>query len=190
MEIIENDNSFKKINNDNIILKKKNLIEISKNLTKIEYLEIFNIIQEDKCQYSENKNGVFINLQNVTEKTIDKIFDFINFIKLKKEDLIKHEEYLDSARKIIEINNVDKMIENTSFSNIKENDKEKIEYELSDSEDNNKSSNYFTFSSDEDDDLENKLSLKKKKIKYTGKKLKMIKSIKDNNNDNSNKHKK
>ena len=40
--------NIKVINNDNLIIKKKKLIELSKNLTKIEYLEIFNIIQEDK----------------------------------------------------------------------------------------------------------------------------------------------
>ena len=50
--------------NENLIMKKKKLIEISSNLTKIEYLEIFNIFVEDKCQYSENINGVFINLNN------------------------------------------------------------------------------------------------------------------------------
>jgi len=37
--------------------------------------------------------------------------------------------------------------------------------------------------------LENKLSLKKKKIKYSGKKAKMIKSIKDSGNNNNNKNK-
>ena len=40
------------------------------------------------------------------------------------------------------------------------------------------------FSSDEDNDLENKLSLKKKKNKYTGKNAKLMKSIKDNGDKN------
>ena len=71
-------------------------------------------------------------------------------------------------------------------NNEKNNDfiERKIEISESDIEDNIedvKSSNYLIFSSDEDEDLENKLSLKKKKIKYTGKKAKMIKSIKDGN---------
>ena len=96
-QYILNNNDFNlEINNiinntDNLILKKKKLIEISKNLSKIEYFEIFNIIKQDNCQYSENKNGIFINLSNVSEITIDKIFNFINFIKNKKEYLIKHE---------------------------------------------------------------------------------------------------
>ena len=114
------------------------------------------------------------------ENTIDKIFNFIDFIKHKKEDLIKHEEIINNAKKNIidttkdiEINkNIEFVEKNSEISD-------------SDNETNIKSSNYLIFSSDEDEDLENKLSLKKKKIKYTGKKAKMIKSIKDSTNDNN-----
>jgi hypothetical protein len=176
-------NNLTKINNyDNLVLKKKKLIEISKNLTKIEYLEIFNILNEDKCVYSENKNGVFINLSNVSELTLNKIFDFINFIKHKKEDLIKQDEILNNAKKNMS-NEIYKNIENIQCN---ENNKD-TEYEYKDSEydyieeEEEKNNNYLVFSSDEDDDIENKISLKKKKIKYSGKKAKMIKSIKDSN---------
>lgn len=181
------DNTIK--NNDNLILKKKKLIEISKNLTKIEYLEIFNIIQEDKCIYSENKNGIFINLSNVSENTIDKIFNFINFIKHKKEDLLKYEEYVSIAKK--NISDVQKSIINNNINTEKEyNDNNNYEYSDSEDDDDKKINEYLVFSSDEEDDLENKLSLKKKKIKYSGKKAKMIKSIKDSGNNNKNKNKK
>jgi hypothetical protein len=159
-------------NNELLTKKKKYLIEISKNLTKIEYLEIFNIIQDDKCQYSENKNGIFINLQNVSENTIDKIFNFINFIKHKKEDLIKHEEYLNIARDNI----IDKSIE-TIIEQSKDKDKDNINYDLSDSENDTKNNNYLVFSSDEDDNIENKSLLKNKN---NGKKFKMNK-FKNNN---------
>ena len=36
---------------ESIYLKKKKLIEMCKNLSKLEYLEILNIIQDDKCPY-------------------------------------------------------------------------------------------------------------------------------------------
>ena len=181
-----NNNNNSNINNlDNLNLKKKKLIDISKNLTKLEYLEIFNIIEEDNCQYSENKNGIFINLNNVLEETIDKIFNFLNFIKHKKEDLIKHEEVLNNAKKnITDINkNIEKNISN--INEFSENAHIYSEYD----DDNNLSENEYennnlVFSSDEEEDLENKISLKKKKIKYSGKKAKMIKSIKDSNDVN------
>jgi hypothetical protein len=175
---IFSDNLLKdNINSDNLLKKKKSLIEISKNLTKIEYLEIFNIIQNNNCQYTRNSNGVFINLQNVSEEIIDKIFNFLSFIKHKKEDLLKQEEYLFNYKKNI----IEPSIEKNQDNNF--NEENKI-YELSDSEDDNNNSNYLLFSSDDDENLENKISLKKKKVKYTGKKLKIIKSIKDNNDNN------
>jgi hypothetical protein len=181
---IKNNNLTKLNNCDNLILKKKKLIEISKNLTKIEYLEIFNILNEDKCVYSENKNGVFINLSNVSELTLNKIFDFINFIKHKKEDLIKHEEILNNAKKNIS-NEVCKNIENIQSSeNNKDFEYKDSEYDYVEKDEEEKNNNYLVFSSDEDDDIENKISLKKKKIKYSGKKAKMIKSIKDSNDTN------
>jgi hypothetical protein len=164
--------------NDNLIFKKKKLIEICKNLSNLEYLEIFNIIQENNCQYSENKNGVFINLSNVSELIIDKIFNFLNFIKLKKEDLNKYEEFINDAKKnIIETN---KDNENIVINKIKEEYIEYGDYFNEDTEDVI-NTNELVFSSDEDEDLENKISLKKKKNKYSGKKAKMIKSIKDCN---------
>ena len=161
---------------DKIILKKKRLIELSKNLSKLEYLEIFEIIKNDKCIYSENKNGIFINLNNIEEETIEKIFSFINFIKHKKEDLLKHEEFINTAKKNIsvEIKPYEKKIDESLNEII-------LDDELSDMEDNNNYSNYLHFSSDEDEDIENKISLKKKKIKHSGKKAKIIKSIKDGN---------
>ncbi len=164
---------------ESIYLKKKKLIEVSKNLSKIEYFEIFDIIKDDKCPYSENKNGIFINLSNMEETTIDKIFDFINFIKHKKEDLLKHEELINDTKKnlIVPINkNITENLMNEINQNYKDNITENIEELYSESDDEYE--NYLEFSSDEDNDLENKLSLKKKKNKYSGSKAKMIKSIK------------
>ena len=161
--------------NENLIMKKKKLIEISSNLTKIEYLEIFNIFVEDKCQYSENINGVFINLNNISEITIDKIFSFINFIKDKKEDLLIHEEKINNAKDIIKENNE----KNIEFLNNEKNNNFNNYDDLSSDEDEDKKINYLNLSSDEDDNIENKISLKKKRIKHTGKKAKIINSYKD-----------
>jgi hypothetical protein len=173
--------------NDELFMKKKKLIEIAKNLSNIEYREILNIIKEDKCTYTENANGVFINLMNVKESTINKIFYFLDFIKHKKEDLIKHEEIMDTAKK--NIGTINKEQENDS--KISDNNQELNQYDsyYDESENEKEDKNYLSFSSDEDDDLENKLSLKKKKLKYSGKKAKIIKSIKDSNENYKSKNK-
>ena len=170
------------ISSESFYFKKKKLIEVSKNLSKLEYLEIFNIIQDDKCQYSENKNGIFINLSNVSESTIDKIFDFINFIKHKREDLLKHEELINNTKKNLTIPSNKNITENIYINqnDIKEDIIENMQ-ELDEEPDINNYNGYLEFSSEEEEDLDNKLSLKKKKNKYTGNKAKIIKSIKSNN---------
>jgi len=142
-------------NPNDIIKKKRSLIELSKNLTKIEYLEIFNIIQNDSSPYSENKNGIFINLENVSNETIDKIYDFLIFIRHKKEDLIKHEEYLINARKnILELQKEKEKYTETIIND--NNDNNNNYYQLSDTEDDMKSNNYLVFSSDDEDETRKK----------------------------------
>jgi len=159
-------------NQEQLILKKKKIIDIVKNLSKLEYFEIFEILKKDNCSYSENKNGIFINLNNVNEDTIDKIFNFINFIKHKKEELIKHEEVINNAKK--NINNNTKTIE-IKIENLKEEEIEENIFEDNNYQNENNNSNYLFFSSDEDDDIENKIILKKKNI------IKKTKIIKNKN---------
>ena len=165
------------------IKKKKKLLESVKNLSNIEYNEIFNIIQENNCQYSGNNNGIFINLQNVNDEIIDKIFNFLEFIKKKKEELNEKDVVLENIKKDIQVNEIE------HFDNNKINNTQKNETTLSDDDCDDEKINYdkyLCFSSDEDNDLENKLSLKKKKNKYTGKNAKLMKSIKDNGDKNKN----
>lgn len=159
-------------NQEQLILKKKKIIDIVKNLSKLEYFEIFEILKKDNCSYSENKNGIFINLNNVNEDTIDKIFNFINFIKHKKEELIKHEEVINNAKK--NINSNTKTIE-IKIENLKEEEIEENIFEDNNYQNENNNSNYLFFSSDEDEDIENKITLKKKNI------IKKTKIIKNKN---------
>ena len=138
-----------------------------KDLSKIQYLEIFNIIKSNNCPFSENKNGIFINLNNIDIEIIDNIFFFLNYIKHKDKDLIYQEEMINNAKK--NINNIKDEIVNKNYTS------SFIKYS-----DENTYNNNLSLSSDDDEFTNNKLSLKKKKIKYTGNKAKMMKSIKDN----------
>jgi hypothetical protein len=70
-------------------------------------------------------------------------------------------------------NNTNNTYKNNNNLSDDDNDEQKINFD-----------NYLCFSSDEDNDLDYKLSLKKKKNKYTGKNAKLIKSIKDTGDKN------
>lgn len=179
------DNDFHiEYNANESIQKKKKLLELVKNLSNIEYNEIFNILQENNCQYSGNNNGIFINLQNVNDEIIDKIFNFLEFIKKKKEELNDKDSVLENMKKNNQLNEIEQ-IDNKMNNSFKNNNILSDD----DNDDDNEKMNfdkYLCFSSDEDNDLDNKLSLKKKKNKYTGKNAKLIKSMKDTGDKNKN----
>jgi hypothetical protein len=61
-------------------------------LSDIEYREIFNMIRQKVGQFSENKNGIFINLKYVDDELLDKIYDFLEFSKKNKMYLKELEE--------------------------------------------------------------------------------------------------
>ncbi len=173
---------IKSINeNENLLSRKKKLKDLVKNLNRFELIEIFNIFKEEKCLFSENANGIFINITNVEEEVINKVYKFIEYIEEKKKDLKVHEDKIEEEReRIKDINklneeNYDNYIFNQNFIHqIQEN---KIVEVLSEPEE--EVSYQLDLSSGEENDDENKFVNKKKKIKYTGAKARMLKSYKD-----------
>ena len=158
-----------------LILKKKNLIDITKNLTRVEYIEIFNIIKSNGCNFTENKNGIFINLNNIKEDIIEQIFKCIEFINNSKEELTKHEEYVNTMKKNME----ESINTNLSKNIIVKTDFERNDNNLNDLEsfnDDKKNEICLNFSSDEDEDIDNTINLKKKKV------IKVNKFIKEKKN--------
>jgi hypothetical protein len=51
------------------------------NLSYTQLCEVFNIIRVDTDKFTENNNGVFINLKFISDNTIKKVWDFIEFSK-------------------------------------------------------------------------------------------------------------
>ena len=61
-----------------------------KSLVQSEYEEIFRIIRKKKESYSENSNGIFFDLSSISEDTLLKIKDYIDFcLKTRQEDQIR-----------------------------------------------------------------------------------------------------
>ena len=76
---------LKKQRNRELYLNKKRLMESVKKLSKDEIIEIFKIFLDNNVPYSENNNGIFINLNNVKEKTLNEINKYIEYIEVKKK---------------------------------------------------------------------------------------------------------
>tara|TARA_B100000902_G_C27317957_1_gene922476 strand:+ start:4805 stop:5125 length:321 start_codon:yes stop_codon:yes gene_type:complete len=68
----------------NILQKLKN--EISK-LDKIHHLKILKILKDNNIKYSENRNGIFINMATIDEKTINIIQNTLLYVKEQEKQL-------------------------------------------------------------------------------------------------------
>jgi len=62
-------------------LKLKNLRDRICELGIVENIEIFKILQKNNVKYTENNNGIFVNMTKLSQKTIDDIESFLTFIK-------------------------------------------------------------------------------------------------------------
>tara|TARA_Y100000741_G_C18261421_1_gene560667 strand:+ start:5140 stop:5439 length:300 start_codon:yes stop_codon:yes gene_type:complete len=72
------------------------LINLKKNIENIDqshHIEIFRIFQENNISYSENRNGIFINMNNIPEDVLIKINKFLTYIKTQ-------EQHLDNVEKL------------------------------------------------------------------------------------------
>ena len=58
-----------------------------KSLVPSEYEEIFRIIRKNKEAYSENSNGIFCDLSGVSQDTLHKIKEYLDFcLKTRQDD--------------------------------------------------------------------------------------------------------
>lgn len=60
-------------------------------LCQTEIDEIFKIIHNNNSKYTQNNNGVFINLNWIEEHILMKIYDYINFCLKSQNEISKYE---------------------------------------------------------------------------------------------------
>ena len=71
------------------ITKLKSLKEKGIELEKTEHQEILKIIKRYECKYTENNNGVFINMNKLTDNVIEEIESFLVFSDENNKMLVK-----------------------------------------------------------------------------------------------------
>jgi hypothetical protein len=63
----------------------KNKIE---NLDKIHHIKILNILKNNSVKYSENRNGIFVNMSSFNDKTIEEVQKILLYIENQEQNLI------------------------------------------------------------------------------------------------------
>jgi hypothetical protein len=67
--------------------KKSIMTRISNLKSKKHYIEIYKIIKENNVTYSQNINGVFINLTNIDDDILDKIVKYLNYTDSRNSEI-------------------------------------------------------------------------------------------------------
>jgi len=69
----------------------QHILSAVSNLSPTETDELFKILASTKCEYSQNDNGIFINLRWVGESVLHKIEQFMAFCNKNRIELEKYE---------------------------------------------------------------------------------------------------
>jgi hypothetical protein len=54
---------------------------------KKHYIHIYTIIKENNVNYSQNINGIFINLSNIEDSILDKIVEYLNYVETRNTEI-------------------------------------------------------------------------------------------------------
>ena len=72
------------------------LVESIQRLNPTEYEELFKLLYRNKCDYTRNNNGVFLNLSWLTDEMIDKLEIFVKFCYASRKEIQHYEEICDN----------------------------------------------------------------------------------------------
>ena len=79
----------------------KHLIDLKskiENLEKCHHIDILRIIMKNNVIFSENRNGIFINMNNINTKGLKNIQEYINYIE-KQEIILNDTETIKKTYK-------------------------------------------------------------------------------------------
>lgn len=195
---LESQEEVEEDNGDNIENKKMMELEllrdyIEKKMSNNQKLQIMNILKEGNTKYTKNKNGYFINMNNIDNSTIHKLKLLVNFSKDNTKDIIKTEEKMNEEKNKMELLEKEETSgSNTGFLNLDDLEKninfeiftnDGVQSEIFDEfRDNNIDEQEFMarqFLNEKRDDSGYKIILKRYKKKYLGNKAKILKKFRD-----------
>ena len=163
----------------------KNLKKLINQLHENEHIEIFKIIKSDTDKYTENRNGIFINMSKLNTNTLKKILNFVNFCNENKKSFQYNKDKMEDIKNLVSEENNDNLSnqDNESIENIIESDYKvynvpekysytnKVEINLNQIEE--------SLLKESINIIENEKNIKKKK-KYTGVQGRILKKTKNN----------
>tara|TARA_B110000114_G_scaffold180822_1_gene217270 strand:+ start:696 stop:962 length:267 start_codon:yes stop_codon:yes gene_type:complete len=68
-------------------------------LSEIEHIDIFRLLHNNDLKYTENTNGIFIQMEQLNNENINKIENYLEYIKKKQEDIDVRESEINIYKK-------------------------------------------------------------------------------------------
>ena len=96
-------NSDKNVNNINENINYKNLEKLQKNIEKLDsnqHLQIGKILYKHNIKLTQNNNGIFVNLNNLSQDIIDILWKYLEFINNQEEYINKDENTKTELEKV------------------------------------------------------------------------------------------
>ena len=165
---------------------------IEKKMSNNQKLQIMNILKEGNTKYTKNKNGYFINMNNIDNATIHKLKLLVNFSKDNTKDIIETEEKMNEEKNKMELLEKEETSGNNGFLNIDDLEKninfeiftnDGVQSEIFDEyrDDNTDEQEFMEreFLNEKRDDSGYRIILKRYKKKYLGNKAKILKKFRD-----------
>lgn len=69
------------------------LVDTIHTIQEIDQMQVFEIIKQESSKYTENRNGVFINLSHLEPSTLQKLSTFVQYWNIQREAIAKTEEH-------------------------------------------------------------------------------------------------
>ena len=60
-------------------------------MQEVDQYQVFELIQQDTNKYTENRNGVFVNLSHLDDATLQKLATFVQYWTIQREAIAKTE---------------------------------------------------------------------------------------------------
>lgn len=75
-------------------VRRKVFLDNLKGLTKPEYIEIVRILQKHTVPFSENQNGIFVNIASLTQTVFNDLENFLEFTSTNRQNLSDRDSLL------------------------------------------------------------------------------------------------
>lgn len=96
---------------------RKRFIDDLKILCKSEHEEIFRILKRDGASFSENYNGIFFDVNILSDETFQKMTNYMDFCKKQRQEEISRIQEQEEYKHIV--GNTDKAVKTEIFTGTK-----------------------------------------------------------------------